>query len=574
MKKFNYFVCAMVLMLGFTSCIQDLDTKPIDENSTTTFNQNAVFSKCYATLALTGQKGPDGDGDVDDLDEGTSSFYRMMWELNEFPTDEGWWIWNDVGLADIRIMNWNGDNALVKGLYYRFNIDIKYCNHFLAHADVTTDEGQAQAAEVRFIRALNYWYILDMFKVAPFCDVESTEYPIFYNRTQLYKWLESELRDLTEVLPEQRRSIYRMDCYAAWLLLARTYLNAKVYLDRPWDDAEVKEALEKAYDAASHALEGNYQLLEDPSDHTGEGGWYYSAYQKLFMGDNNKNGAQNEALLLIYQDGVHCQCWGGSRFLLNTFRDANMVPSGSDDSWSCFRSSPELVHKFVNLETASAIKAHEYQMPQVLHDDRAIFCSYNKYVARVDTLPDGSTEETYGENTWNLNGAKAATFKDCWAVLKFTGVKSTARTPAESVGSDPHFPDTDIPLLRLAEAYMIQAEAALRLGRNGEALSIVNDVIRARANADPLPNINLEKMCDEWCREFFCEGRRRSDLIRFDRFAGPQADAASYNWEGRYNQTSAAGYKSCDEKWNWYPIPNDDKASNPNFALVEGGDGY
>ena len=573
-KFFKYFVCATIAMLGFTSCVQDLDTVPIDENSTTTFNQNAVFSKCYATLALTGQKGPDGDCDIDDLDEGTSSFYRMMWELNEFPTDEGWWIWNDVGLADIRIMNWNGDNALVKGLYYRFNIDIKLCNHFLAHADVSTEEGQAQAAEVRFLRALNYWYILDMFKVAPFCEVESTDYPIFYNRAQLYKWLESELRDLTEVLPEQRKSIYRVDRHAAWLLLARTYLNAKVYLDRPWEDTEVQEALANAYDAASHALEGNYELLTEPSDHTGEGGWYYSAYQKLFMGDNHNNGAQNEALLLIYQDGVYCQCWGGSRFLLNTFRDANMVPSGSDDSWSCFRSSPELVQKFVNLETASAIKAHEYQMPQVLHDDRAIFCSYNKYVARVDTLPDGSTEETYGENTWNLNGTKSATFKDCWAVLKFTGVKSMALTPAASVGSDPHFPDTDIPLLRLAEAYMIQAEAALRLGRSGEALSIVNDVIRARANADPLPSINLEKMCDEWCREFFCEGRRRSDLIRFDRFAGPQADAAAYNWEGRYNQTSTAGYKSCAEKWNWYPIPNDDKASNPNYALIEGGDGY
>ena len=573
-KFFKYFVCATIVTLGFTACVQDLDLKPLDKNTTTAFNQDAVFTKCYATLALTGQTGPDGDCDIDDLDEGTSSFYRMHWELNEFPTDEGWWIWNDVGLADIRIMNWNGDNALVKGLYYRFNIDIKLCNHFLAHADVSTPEGQAQAAEVRFLRALNYWYILDMFKVAPFSIEESTDYPKFVERAELYGWLVDELEELTELLPEQRYSIYRVDRYAAWLLLARTYLNAKVYLNKSWNDEVVKEAVKNAYDAASHALEGHYQLLTTPTDHTGEGGWYYSAYQKLFMGDNHANGAQDEALLLIYQDGVYCQCWGGSRFLLNTFRDANMVPSGSDDSWSCFRSSPELVAKFVNLDQASSIKAHEYEMPEILGDDRAILCSYNKYVASVDTLPDGEEEIKYGENTWNLNGTKSATFKDCWAVLKYTGVKSTAKTPAESVGSDPHFPDTDIPLLRLAEAYMIKAEAALRQGNNGEALSIVNDVIRARANAAPLPSINEATMCDEWCREFYCEGRRRSDLIRFDRFAGPQADAAAYNWEGRYNQTSAAGYKSCAEKWNWYPIPNDDKASNPNYELIEGGDGY
>jgi len=213
-KFFKYFFCAAVVA-GFTACVQDLNTEPIDENSTTTFNQNAVFSKCYATLALTGQTGPDGDCDIDDLDEGTSSFYRMHWELNEFPTDEGWWIWNDVGLADIRVMNWNGDNALVKGLYYRFNIDIKLCNHFLAHADVSTPEGQAQAAEVRFLRALNYWYILDMFKVAPFSIEESTDYPKFVERAELYGWLVDELEELTELLPEQRYSVYRVDRYVA-----------------------------------------------------------------------------------------------------------------------------------------------------------------------------------------------------------------------------------------------------------------------------------------------------------------------------------------------------------------------
>lgn len=565
-KVYKYFICATALMLGMTACVQDLNTQPIDENSTTTFNQDAVFSKCYATLALTGQKGPDGDCDIDDLDEGTSSFYRMMWELNEFPTDEGWWIWNDVGLADIRVMNWNGDNALVKGLYYRFNIDIKLCNHFLAHADTTTAKGAMQAAEVRFLRALNYWYILDMFKVAPFSVVETTEYPEFYTRAQLYDWLVGELKYLTTVLPDNRVSLYRVDKHAAWLLLARTYLNAQVYTGTAaWKDA---------YDAADKCLDGTYALLDTPSDHTATGGYYYSAYQKLFMGDNHANGAQNEALLLVYQDGVQCQCWGGSRFLLNTFRDANMVPSGSSDTWSCFRSSPEFVAKFVGLDAASAIQKHEYEMPAALGDDRAILCSYNKYVASVDTLEDGSVETKYGENKWNLNGAKAATFKDCWAVLKFTGVKSTANTPSESVGSDPAWPDTDIPLLRLAEAYMIKAEAALRQGNSGEALTIVNTVIRNRANAAPLPSIDEATMCDEWCREFFCEGRRRSDLIRFNRFAGPQADAAAYNWEGRFNQTSSAGYKSCDEKWNWYPIPNDDKASNPNFANVSGGDGY
>ena len=97
-------------------------------------------------------------------------------------------------------------------------------NHFLEHA--STDElGNIQRAEVRFIRALNYWYMLDMFKVAPLSTKESTELPEFVEREALYTWLVGELNELTEILPEQRLSVYRVDKYAAWLLLARTYLN-------------------------------------------------------------------------------------------------------------------------------------------------------------------------------------------------------------------------------------------------------------------------------------------------------------------------------------------------------------
>lgn len=534
-------------VVGMTACVGDLNTSPIDENSTTSFNQDAVFSKCYATLALTGQKGPDGDCDIDDLDEGTSSFYRMMWELNEFCSDEGWWIWNDVGLADIRVMNWNGDNALVKGLYYRLNIDIKLCNHFLEYAS-TDDKGMTQRAEVRFIRALNYWYMLDMFKVAPLSTKESTELPQFVEREELYTWLVNELDTLKEILPEQRLNIYRVDKYAAHLLLARTYLNADVYTGKPaWD---------KALEAAQEAQKGHYKLLEGET--ISKDGVRYSAYQKLFMGDNHNNGAQDEALLLIYQDGVYCQNWGGSRFVINAVRDANMTPSGSADTWKCFRSSPEMVYMFASPEIADTLKADEYTMPTILKDDRALLCSYSPY---------NPTQE------WKLTGPMSAEFYDSWSVVKFTGVYSTADHPTKNVGSDANWPDTDIPLMRLAEAYMIEAEALFRQGKTADALNIINNVIRKRANAAPLATLDEQTLCDEWSREFFTEGRRRTDLIRFDRFAGPKATANQYTWEGRAGQKSGSPYKELPEKWNWYPIPNDDKATNENYKNTSG-DGY
>lgn len=570
MKNVNKYLVLAAAAFTLTACVDDLNTKPLDEHSTTAFDQDQMFTKCYQTLALTGQQGPAGDGDIDDLDEGTSAFYRLMWELNEFPTDEGWWIWNDVGLADIRVMNWNGENDLVKGLYYRFNIDVKLCNHFLANAG-NDEKSEQQKAEVRFIRALNYYYLLDLFYVAPFSIQESTDYPHFYTRPELFAWLVGELQDLTTALPAQRLSKYRVDQTAANLLLARLYLNAEIYTST---DGVTKGTAQwdKALEYANKALASNYKLYEQPTtaylknaEGTAIDTVVYTAYQKLFMADNDINGAEDEAVLMIYQDGKYCQSYGVVQFLVAATRDANMVPWGVSTQWKCFRTSPEMVYKFFTADKAANIKADEYEMPALAQDDRAILCSYT----------DSTT------NKWQLKGGQSAEFYDSWACPKFSAVYSTAEHPAKSVGSDSEWADTDVPLMRIAEAYMIKAEAAFRLNEDKATAATAINALRKRANAKQVVANDITEafLIDEWCREFWGEGRRRSDLIRFNRFAGKAADVNKYQWEGRAGKTS---YTSVDAKWNWYPVPSADKMANPNFkkdivdqpGAMDGGDGY
>jgi len=559
MKKFVKYVALVCVALGMASCVQDLNTKPIDKNSVTGFNQDALFTKIYSTLATTGQKGPAGSPDVSGADEGVSGFYRVMWELNEFPTDEGWWVWADAGVGEARTMEWNGDNALVKMLYDRFIIVIKYCNHFLEYASAEGD-GANQIAEVRFIRALNYWYMLDMFKFAPFQDKESFDYPEFVSRPTLYAWLDKELKDLTAALPAKRIQLYRVDQTAAWLLLARLRLNAEIYTGTPqWEGAK---------EAADMALAGGYSLHTDsvitPGDST-----RFSGYQMLFMGDNDKNGAQNEAVLLVYQDGNYCQSYCGAQFCIAATRTGGMTPWGCSMNWTCFRSSPELVYKFFpNQNVAENTKANEYEMPVIVGDDRAILCSY------------------YQKKAWKLAGGAAngsAAFTDSWACPKFNAVYSTVDSIQRVLGSHSEWADTDIPFMRIAEAYLTKAEAMYRLGDVSGAMSLINTSIRARANAKPLISLDDATLCDEWCREFWGEGRRRTDLIRFGRFAGPKADANKYHWEGRAGtSTFKAGVP---EHINWFPIPSDDKRVNPNFKAQvlenssnsyanQGGDGY
>ena len=565
MKNIVNYIALVVVALGMASCVHNLNTKPIDKNSTTGFNQDALFTKIYATLGTTGQTGAAGSGDVDDIDEGVSGLFRVTWVLNGFPTDEGWWIWNDVGVDQTRNMSWDGENALVKCLYFRCMIDAKYCNHFLEYADQSNEKGKQQCAEVRFIRALNYWYLLDMYKFIPYMEKESTDpenYPVFYTRKQMFDWLEAELKDLTVELPDSRvgGNKYRVDKTAAYLLLARLYLNAEDTGTARWADAE-----KQADNAINHGLAHGYGLLKGVDKTTSGDKVRFSSYQQLFMGDNDINGAQNEAVLLVYQDGKYCRSYGGVQYAIAATRDGGMTPWGVSENWKCFRSSPELVYKFVDKETAKNIKADEYHMPLELQklglqDDRAIFCSFIKGNA----------------NRWSLNGGATSDFYASWACPKFTAVYSSADSLKHALNSDSSWPDTDIPLIRFAEAYMTKAEALYRQGDNTGALGIINNEIRARANAKPLTALSDQELCDEWCREFWGEGRRRIDLIRFNRFAGAAADGYS-KWEGRPGKT--------DEIRNWYPVPSDDKRTNPNFRKMviedasnpyasQGGDGY
>lgn len=554
----KYFAMACVV-LGMNSCVQDLNTKPIDEHSTTGFNQDAIFSKIYSTLGMTGQQGPAGSGDVDGIDEGWSGLYRVSWVLNEFPTDCGWWIWADPGVDQVRNMTWDGENQLIGCLYSRCVIDVKYCNHFLAYADSTSQSDMDQRAEVRFLRALNYWYLLDNFKYIPFISKESTDpkvYPDYKSRQWMYDWLETELLDLTTLLPVKRIQKYRVDQAAAWLLLARLYLNAEVYTGTTqWAKAQA---------AAEQALNYGYHLYEDST--VNKEGITYTAYQKLFMADNDNNGAQEEAVLLVYQDGNYCRSYGAVQYVIAATRDGGMIPWGISTSWKCFRTSPELVYKFFTRDEADAIRADEYHMPAEAHDDRAIFCSYVKK----------------NPNIWVLRGGMEADFYASWACPKFTALYSTADSLKQVKGSSSEWPDTDLPLFRIAEAHMTKAEAMYRQGYHEEAMNYINDHIRKRANAENLTKIDDATLCDEWCREFWGEGRRRMDLVRFGRFAGEKANMAQYMWEGRGNATS---YTPMPEYYNWFPVPSDDKKINPNFKTQvlddpnneyasQGGDGY
>ena len=293
--------CAMAL----TSCVGDLDVKPIDPNKNTTPTPEQLLSKCYADLGLAGQSGPDGDCDIDGLDGGTTGFVRQLFNTNELPTDEAICNWGDPGISEFNFATYGSTHPMANGFYYRLFFGVTVCNQYI---NTFGSFNATMTAEARFLRALNYFYLMDLYGNVPFTEELRDGVAPQYSRKQLYSYIESELLAIEPTLaaPQPKKSTDagygRVDRAAAWLLLARLYLNAEVYTGTPqW---------QKAADYAQRVMNSPYHLYTGATTN----GW--TAYQQLFMGNNGESGASVEAILPVLQDGKTTASYGTTLFLM------------------------------------------------------------------------------------------------------------------------------------------------------------------------------------------------------------------------------------------------------------------
>jgi hypothetical protein len=152
------------------------------------------------------------------------------------------------------------------------------------------------------------------------------------------------------------------------------------------------------------------------------------------------------------------------------------------------------------------------------------------------------------------------TFKEGVAVTKFTN-----RTTLGAAGSDGTHPDTDYPMFRLADAYLMYAEAVVRNagGVRATALGYIN-ALRTRANVPTISDaqMTLDFILAERGRELLWEGHRRQDLIRFGKFSG---NAYMWDWKG-----GAPAGQATDAHLEIYPIPQNELVANPNLTQNPG----
>lgn len=512
-------VAVAVLALGAVGCT---DTT-VEPKSTITeanvFNDanayRSFIAKVYAGLAVSGQQGAAGRPDIQGIDEGFSQYLRLYWEAQELPTDEAVIGWGDVGLPEMNTQLWAASNSFVVAMYYRIYFQVGMANQFLRETEDSkldargvSTELKAQIkqyrAEARFLRALSYWHGIDLFGSIP---LVTDAHPL--GSTPPPQSTRAEIFNfiVTELNAIKGDLPTGPSSYGRASRGAAAMLLAKLHLNAAVYTGTARYA--DALAAAQEAISSGYSL--DPN------------WRRIFSADNHTS---PEIVFAVTQDGLKTQTWGGMTFIVHASvgGDMNAGDYGIDGGWWGLRLKPEAFRLF---SAGDRRASHFFTKNQ-----------------KVDVGSIGD---------W-FQGIAAP---------KFTNKTSTG-----SSGSHATHVDTDFPMFRLADAYLMYAEAVVRGGggTRAQALTYVN-ALRQRAFGDASGNITdaqltLDFILAERGRELLWEGHRRTDLIRFGRFTG-----GSYLWQWKGGVQAG---RATETFRDLYPLPSNELVANPNLKQNAG----
>lgn len=507
----------VALTLGLSACVGDLNVEP--ENPTTKTELTSqddylgVLARAYGGLVFT--------GGVQVNDGGRAVYTRLLWNLEELPTDET--IigdnWKDAGIPEVKTATAGPDCAMLYEAFSRFNYQIALCNEFLRVIDkgdkfFTAEQIKQFKAEVRTLRALSYYHIIDIFGKGPWTTEASVvgDIPPTYSRTELFDAVVADLSDaIGDLVPASQQIYGRLSKEAGEMLLAKLYLNAEVYTGKAmWQEC------------ANECLKIKNSIAWNPS----------LTYKYLFCATNDKYVGNGEIIWAVPQDANSNQTYGGTTYLsVGAYNSkVDCLPYGcAGDQWAGPRVTPELSQALLSSDKRRLIfegKLHEDVLPADMEDWTEDGGGYMcvKYVY---------TPETNYDNAGGLNTAVTA------------------------------FNSTDYPLFRLADVYLMLAECEKRGATGCDGVARYNDV-RLRAGVAPVSDFTLDDLLKERMCELYWEGHRRQDLIRFGKYTG-----SSYNWAwkaGVYQGATIADYRAL------YAIPvqfEETLGQNPGYPTLK-----
>lgn len=487
-----------------------------------------AFSSCTKLEEKLHGQTSDASLDADNVASLLSGVYVSL--RNPFQGPFGWWAlqqtttdetitptrggdWDDNGeWRALFLHRWQADHARVHTVFRDLN-GVSY-----AATDILQFNPSAQqAAEARFLRAFAQYTILDGWGQVPYREPgeEVTGYAQVRKASEAIAYLESELKAIEPALPAT--SITLANKAASKVLLMKLYLNKGMFLNRQtptFDQADMTKVVSLADEIISS---GRFKIATNYFDNFATTN--HLATENIFLSPNT--------------GGTDA---GGLAGMWNVTSHYNMNPSG----WNGFATLSDFYKKF---ETTDTRRGGAYPGMTNLSGVPMGFLAGQQYNAAGVALNDRRGNKLVFTPTVSLieRGNN----------LEVTGIR-VMKYVVDYANLSSGNPENDWVIFRYADVLLMKAEALLRLGRQNEALTVVNDLRKSRG-ATVLPSLTLDILIDELGREFYWEGHRRTDLIRFGKYLNawqekPASDARALlfpiplNQMGNPNYTQNPGY--------------------------------
>jgi len=499
-----------------------------------------------------------------------SAFAQDYWFVQSNTSDESLlptygpdWIDGNKYL-ELHRHTWTKDNAWINSAYTYCTNMIGTANQTISIVNASAPEGATKntgIAELKTMRALAYWMLLDMFGNVPLDTAYgSTVLNKNATRVQVFGFIESELKAALPYLKNvSGQSTYGLPTkYLAFSILAKMYLNSEVYTGTPKYN-ECIAACDSVINSGLYAIEPR------------------TTYLQMFYPTNGP--AMKEFIFAIPFDASTSNGYMlHGRYDLNRNLGIKYAYSGSTPG--------AFTDPVMNLNSGSGLVNNKPSGPRCTTNEYyAYFNDANdirnkQWLSGLQYWPDGapimvsttnkgydqfysgaspSAAYTYQLNLLPLSPSRlAAGSFDLGAdeIAWNTGVRNIKFLP-DYTNAISRNQNNDMPLFRYSDIILMKAEAILRGGTatlGATALSLVNSVRNNRTSSAPLGSVVLDDIYAERCRELAWETWHRNDMIRFGKFE------SSYG----LSKTNTDTYRRI------FPIPTVAMASNPNLSQNPG----
>jgi starch-binding outer membrane protein, SusD/RagB family len=389
--------------------------------------------------------------------------------------------------------NSSGTLAFVDGAWNDMFSGVAKANLMI---DVITKSGLSQArkdsalAELKTLRAWDYYMLQDMFGAVPIVATTELKQYARNPRSAVFNFIEKDLLDSRAFLPDKwdAANAGRVTKGAANAILASLYINSGVFSK----DAGVSTS---AYNSCTTATvtggTGCAAAISAADAVINSGQYSLSTVWANNFGPDNKNSTENIFVIVHTKDGT--QGIGGN-WPMRTLH-YNQLNTGWGSPWNGFATIAETYNAF-----------------DAADDRRGMWL-----------VGQGKSFET-GQNVNDRTGAPlifTVNITDVNAASEGEGVRFNKFPPIPSAATGSGQP-ADFPMYRLAEMYLIKAEALNEQGSTAAALVELNRIHNLHDAANPITAATQAQIRDailkERLLEFSAEGKRRSDLIRMGKF--------------------------------------------------------